>query len=267
MQRLLLATVCLSTAFAAPGRLILNGKTYELNHVYARRSPDILDSKKMATYVLTSDGEISARDPVDNDAIRELSWSGKINAVEIELTNGGISWCVLSSQIKLSLSGSRSPNPYALQMTASRVRGIVKMEAPDTLGDTTFFHEFPVNAAIESKVELRPPTAADEAAAQSAVPAKAYLAYLVVLMKGDKAGLMKAVDPAKARVIDTPEFPEILKFIQSMQPKQVTVLRATESGDTAKLTVSGNGGSETGTVKMEKINGAWLVMKESWKNR
>lgn len=265
MQQILLATACLCTALAAPGRLILDGKTYELTH--SRRSPDVFDSKKMTTYVLATDAELSPQDRVDNDAIRELYWNGKINAVEIELTDGGISWRILSSQIKSSLSGSRSPNPYALEMTSNRVRGTVKMEGPDKLGDTTYFYEFAVDAAIESKVELPPPTAADKAAAQGSAPAKAYLAYLAVLMKGDKAGLMKAVDPAKTKRIDTPEFPEMIKFIQSMQPKDVAVLRAIETGDKAELTVSGNGGQQTGTVKMEKLSGAWVVMKESWKGR
>lgn len=267
MQRLLLATACLTSAIAAPGKLVLEGKTYELSHVYARRSPDVFDSKKMTTYILASDTELAAADRVDNDAIRELSWSGKMNAVEIEVTEGGISWRILSNQLKMSMSGSRSPNPFALQVTPNRIRGMVKMEAPDKLGDTTYYYEFPVDAAIEVKVEPPAPTAADKVAAQGAASAKAYLAYLVVLMKGDKAGLIKAVDPAKAKMIDTPEFPEMIKFIQSMQPKNVTVLRATESGDKAELAVSGNGGKETGTVKMEKIGGAWIVMKESWKNR
>ena len=267
MKRLLLATACLTSAIAAPGKLVLDGKTYELSHVYARRSPDVFDSKKMGTYILATDTALSPADRVDNDAIRELSWSGKMNAVEIEVTDGGISWRILSNQVKMSMSGSRSPNPFALAVTANRIRGMVKMEAPDKLGDTTFYYEFPVDAVIEKKVEAPAPTAADKVAAQSAASAKAYLVYQVALMKGDKAGLMKAVDPEKAKMIDTPEFPEMVKFIQSVQPKNVTVLRATESGDKSELTVSGNGGSEMGTVKMEKIGGAWLVMRESWKNR
>jgi hypothetical protein len=76
-----------------------------------------------------------------------------------------------------------------------------------------------------------------------------------------------AVDPALAAKIDTPEFPEMVNFIQQMQPKIVVVLRATETAKTAELEVSGNGGTDTGTMKLKECNGAWLVMKESWKNR
>lgn len=252
---------------AAPGKLVLDEKTYVISHVYARRGPDVFDAKKMTTYLLASDTELAAADRVDNDTIRDLSWSGKINAVEIELTDDGISWRILSNQAKMSMSGSRSPNPFALQVTPDRIRGTVKMSGPEKLGDTTYYFEFPVDAAIEKKQEVPPPTAADKVAARGSAAAKAYLAYLVVLMNGDKAGLMKAVDPAKAKMIDTPEFPEMIKFIQTMQPKNVEVLRAAEKGDTAELAVSGNGGSETGTVKMEKIQGSWVVMKESWKKR
>ena len=267
MRFLLLFTLCLTAAFAAPGKLVLNGKTYSLAHVYARRAPDVFDSKKMSTYLLATDVPLSAADRVDNDAIRELSWSGKMNAVEIELTQGGISWRILSSQVKMSMSGSRSPSPFALTASATRITGNVKMEKPDSMADTTYYFEFPVDAPIERKVETPAPTAADKAAAQTAASTKAYRAYLAVLMKGDKEGLKRAVDPARAAQIDTPEFPQMIKFVQSMQPKNIEVLRAAENADSAELTVSGNGGSDMGTIKMQKVNGAWLVTRESWKNR
>ena len=145
---------------AAPGKLVLDGKSYDLSHVYARRSPDVFNPKKMTTYILASDIELSPVDRVDNDAIRELTWNGKMNAVEIELNDGGISWRILTSHSKMSMSGSKSPNPFALQVTPERIRGTVKMEAPDKLGDTSYYYEFPVDAVIEKKVEAPPPTAA-----------------------------------------------------------------------------------------------------------
>ena len=75
------------------------------------------------------------------------------------------------------------------------------------------------------------------------------------------------VDPAKAAHVDTPEFPQMIKFIQEMQPKKIEVLRAVEQGEDAELTLSGNGGADTGTVKLKRINGAWLIMRESWKKK
>jgi hypothetical protein len=267
MLRAILFATCCSTLFAASGKLILNGKTYVLTHVYARKAPNFFDSKKLSTYVLATDRELSPAARVDGAELRDLAFAGKLTAVELELTGGGISWSLLGGGIQGSMSGSRSPDPYKLTVAAGRVRGDVKMEKLDTMGSTEFYFEFPVDAAIEVKVEPKPPTAADKSAAQSAASTKAYKAYLAVLMSGDKAALIKAVDPAKAKKIDTPEFPQMVKFIQSMQPKSIEVVKAEENGNISLLTVSGNGGAEKGTVRMEKLGGAWIVMKESWTNR
>lgn len=147
------------------------------------------------------------------------------------------------------------------------MKGTVKMAEASKLGETEFYFEFPVDAAIEAKVEQPAPTAADKAAAGRAAATQAYLAYQKALMAGDKEGIKRAVDPAKAAHVDTPEFPQMIKFIQEMQPKKIEVLRAVEQGEDAELTLSGNGGADTGTVKLKRINGAWLIMRESWKKK
>ena len=252
---------------AAPGKLIVAGKTYALPYVYARLSPDTFDAKKMKTVVVAADRALAPEVRTDPDAVRTMVWDGKLNAVEIEIGDGGIHWSIKAAEVAMSMSGSQSPDPYNLAVAGGRVKGMVKMAAPEKMGDSEYYFEFPVDAVIEKKVEAPAPTAADKVAAQSAASTKAYQAYLVVLMKGDKAGLMKAVDPDKADKINTPEFPEMIKFIQSMQPKNIQVLRAAEKGSTAELAVSGNGGADVGTVQMKQINGAWVVMKESWKKK
>ncbi|MBI2685480.1 MAG: hypothetical protein HYX27_04125 [Acidobacteria bacterium] len=267
MLRTLLLSTLAAALTAAPGTLVLGGKSYALTHVYARKGPNAFEPKKISTYVLAADRELSPAERTDGDAIRELAWEGKLNGIEIELTDGGISWSIKTNQIKASMSGSQTPDPYKLTVAADRITGTVKMEKPEKLGETEYFFAFDIDAPIEVKVEPPPPTAADKAAAQNAASAKAYKAYLAVLMKGDKAALMKAVDPEKAKMIDTPEFPQMLKFIQSMQPKNIQILRASEAGGTAELAVSGNAGADVGTVKMQKIGDAWVVMKESWKSR
>ena len=250
---------------AAAGKLILDGKTIELTHVYARQGPSKFEDKTQSTYVLAADRELAADVRVDEETVRHMGWDGKLNSVEIEINGDGISWSIRSSHLKASLSGSQSPDPYKLTIVGGRVRGMVKMEKPGTLGDSEYYFEFPVDAAIEVKAVRPPPAAKDKIAAQTSAAAKAYNTFQIAVMKGDKAGIVKGVDPAKAAQVDTPEFPQMLKMIQSMQPKDIDVLRATETGDTAELDVSGGGGKDIGTVKMQKLNGIWLVMRESWK--
>jgi len=251
---------------AANGKLILDGKTYILSHVYARQAPSPFDPKKMSTVVMAVDRELSAEDRLDPDVLRNLERRGALNGVEIELHGGSVSWTLMCNRLDMSMSLSKSPDPFNLQVANGKVTGMAKMGGPEKFAGHEYYFEFPVDAALEMKKVLPPPTAADAAAAQNAASVKAYRAYGVALAKGDKAALIKSVDPEKAKMVDTPDFPEMLKFIQSMQPKNIQVLRAVETGDKAELTVSGNAGKETGTVKMQKIGGNWLVMKESWKN-
>lgn len=266
-QTLLASMVACGTALAAtPGTLVLNGKTFALTHVYARKAPNDFNPSKTSTYVLAVDRELATAVRTDSSALRGLVFDGALNGIEIELTEGGISWSILSREA-MSMSGSQSPDPYKLAVDGDRVRGMVKMEKPHKLGGTEYYFEFPVDAVLEVKAAAAPPTPADKAAARNAASTKAYLVYQNHLRTGDKAGLMQSVDPKRAAMINTPEFPEMLKFIQSMQPKNIEVLRAVETGDSAELTVQGNGGADTGTVKMMKSGGNWLVMKESWKNR
>jgi hypothetical protein len=58
----------------------------------------------------------------------------------------------------------------------------------------------------------------------------------------------------------------VLKMIQAMQAKDIEGLQATETSDTAELAAAGSA-KETGAVKMRTINGNWVVVRESWKQR
>jgi hypothetical protein len=265
--------VCL-TAFtfnavllAAPGKLIVDGKTVELTHVYARKAPAQFDPKTTSTYVVAADRELPGAVRVDEEALREMGWDGKLTYVEIELLENGIAWSIHAPHLKASLSGSQSPSPYKITVAGDRVRGLVKMGKPGKLGDSEYYFEFPVDAPIEVKAVLPPPTARDKVAAQNSAAAAAYKLFQTAIVKGDKAAIIRGVDPEKAAKVDTPEFPKILKVLQAMQPKDVEVVRAPETGDTAELDVIGGGGKDVGTVKMQRMNGSWVVMRESWRQR
>ena len=252
---------------AAPGKLILNGETIVLSHVYARKAPQTFDEKKDAYYVLAVDRELPAEIRSEPDEVRRLVWDGKLHGVEIEFSDDSVSWMLKTSKLKGSISGSRSPNPYKIAFTGGRAKGEAKMEKAEKLGETTYQYDFTVDVPIEAKAVQPEPTAADKAAAKNSAAAKAYVAYLAVLAKGDKAGLMKAVDPEKAKMIDTPDFPKMVQFVQQMQPKNIEVLRAVETGDNAVLTVSGDAGKSRGTVKMKRAGTNWLIMHESWSSK
>lgn len=248
----------------APGQLMLNGETYSLPCVYARRQPNPFDQSKLMTVVLAADRELPFPARTDERQLRELTWSGKLTGVEIELTGGGISWQVLSAGPLGGLSGSQSPDPYGLTVDGGRVTGTVKMPEPAKLFGTEYYFEFAVDAAIEEKPETPAPTAADAAAARDSAAAKAYLTYQEALRAGDREAMRRGLHPEEATQMDAPDFAEMLSFLQEIQPKKIEVLRAVETGDAAELTVSGEGGAATGTVKMARVAEAWVVVRESW---
>lgn len=75
------------------------------------------------------------------------------------------------------------------------------------------------------------PTPADAAAATGKEPAKAYLAP-VAIRSGDKPKIMDLSPPDKRAMIDTPEFPQMLKMVQMMTHQNLQVLQVSEHGIT-----------------------------------
>ena len=254
-----------ATAFAAPGVFEVEGTKFELTHVYARKAPKTFEKGKEALFILAVDRALAPDVRVDEDAVRGLVWDKQLNGIEIEIDGDSVSWRLKTSAAGGSVSGSRSPNPYSLQITPTRVKGRIEMNERES-SHTKYYVAFDIDAAIERYLAPPAPSAADTAAAQGHAATKAYFAFQAALMKGDKATMMKLIDPEKAKMMDTPEFPAMIKFIQEMQAKNIKVLKVAEKGDTASLTVVGDAGKQTGTATMERRNGQWIVMKESWRN-
>jgi Domain of unknown function (DUF4878) len=68
-------------------------------------------------------------------------------------------------------------------------------------------------------------------------------------------------------MVDSPDFPKMLEMVQAMQAKDIHVLKATESGNTATLIVDGtqDGKPQRGKVILTKSDGRWNLVSESWK--
>lgn len=262
-----LATAIIGSAvvIAAPGVFEIDGTKFELTHVYARKAPSTFEKGEESLYILAVDRALSADVRTDESAVRELVWDKQLNGVELEFKGDSVSWMLKTSAAGGSVSGSRSPNPYKLQITATRVKGHIEMNEREN-SHTKYYVAFDVDAAIERFVAPPPPTAADTAAAKNHPATKAYMEFQAALMKGDKATMVKIIDPEKAKMMDTPEFPQMIKFIQEMQAKNIQILRIAEKGDSATLTATGSAGKQKGTVTMERRNGQWILMKESWQD-
>lgn len=67
------------------GRMVVNGKTYKLTHVYATAMPGRSDKKKVEIRVILSDVPISAEDLASAKNREALATDGKLHAMELLL--------------------------------------------------------------------------------------------------------------------------------------------------------------------------------------
>ena len=257
-------------SLSAQGKLEVNGQSFSLTHVYACLCPDQFDSKKTLLTIRAVDREVAPAIRTDGEAMRELFWDGKLNGVEITIEGNSAAWRLKTKAVgNASVFGNRSPNPFALTVTATNVKGSAKLAETAENAGANYRFEFAVDAVIEKPIVEPPPTAADRAAAAQNPAAQAYLAFQKVLMTGTVAQIADLVDPQKGEMMrQEPNAKEALAFIRKMQPKQIAVLKATGAGDDVQLITSGMDGAkpQSGKVAMKKINGKWIVMKEAWQN-
>lgn len=259
-----IATTVVLAVCAQAGTLEVNGETINITNVYVRRAPGKFDKKKETVHVLAVDRELPLEVRTDPGAILGLQFDGKLRGIEFEFDGDSVNYSLRTGPGG-SLSGSRSPNPYPVTFTANRAKGSIKIDEREN-SSTKYYLDITFDCAIESAPVIAPPTAAETAAAQKHEATKAYLTFQAALIKGDKATMLKYIDPEKGKMMDTPDFPQMLKFIQEMQAKNIKVLKVTEAGEGATLLLTGDAGKQKGKATMGKLDGQWRLMKESWEN-
>lgn len=257
-------------AGTASGTLTVQGKSFPMKYAYAVQFPDWFDKSKMGTRLLVSDAPVPEALLQEESEIMSLAREGKINAVQFEIGAGrsSVSMSIWSNSLGGSISSSTNFDASRTPVfTATRIEGALSIP-PSKLGDMTYQYDVKFAADIEPRIVAAPPTAADTAAAAKAPSAAAYLAWTAALKAGNKAKLLELASPNVRKMMDQPDFAEKLAFVQEMSPTNIKVLKATETGDEAKLIVSGvqEGKTISGTVAMMRQAGKWLLIKESWKS-
>ncbi|MDP8982193.1 MAG: hypothetical protein M3O35_16570, partial [Acidobacteriota bacterium] len=243
---------------AASGTLVVNGHVAPLKYAYA------ITTAEANVRLVVCDVPMSEKELRDDFGLFELKSAGKINAIEVSVPNNSYSiWSKLSEG---SISGSGNVEVFkASAKTAERIEGSMEVAA-GKVGQTTYeFHFTAATEILKRAVEARP-TADDAAAAATKEQTRVYLAYVRAIQAGNKAALQKVLIPENAQKVDSPDFPQIVKMIQSMTPKQIKVWKVVEESGEATLTVSGmeEGKQVWGSVDLVNIDGRWLIEKERW---
>lgn len=266
---LLLAVLASAADGTASGRLTIQGKTFELKHVYAREVADPFDKAANVVEVVITSDPVPEEARGDSGLMMDLYRSGKFHGVKCEYRpdGSGVGVVIMSNAYDGSISVSRSGDSYAPKvLTKERIEGALVWEE-STLGPWTYSFEFTFAADIAARVIEQEPTAEDTAKAQGLGSVKAFLALMAALHKGDKAAILAAMPEEQRAMMDGPDFPKMLEMAQAMTPKEIKVLKATEEGAKATLVVVGvdDGQSIRGKAYLEKdASGAWRMVRQNW---
>jgi hypothetical protein len=274
LRVILLATIVtlgLSSAFAGTvsGKLTVNEKTIPLQHIYGLQVPDWTDKDQTAVRLLVTDKPIPGNELTKNLNTFDLRDAG-ISGIQFEFFSGGTNYSMVlvGSAVDGSVSTSGTfDNKAFTNYSTAHVAGTLR-DARE-FGNTKFQYDLRFDTEVAPMKVDAPPTAQDIAAAQKAESAKAYLGFHKAVQNEDIPDIKASVIPERAKMMDSPEFREQLALVRELMPKSIQVMKATENGDEATLVVESkdDGDSQVGTISLRKINGRWLVGKESWTSK
>lgn len=242
----------------ASGTLTIGKDQFELKHAGAVKIKD-------GTRIVLADKPIPP-DVLDDEAqvwdLKDKGYHGL--QIDIAENRQNHTTFVISSTMPGTLTMSGTFHPERLSVfTAKRVEGSLEAQPEETAGTVVGYQ---VKFAADIMPPEAAPTAVDQAAAVGKESTKAYLALVAAIHAGDKQKILDLAPPDKRAVIDTPQFPEMLKLVQAMTPTNIRVLKATETGDHAKLLASGSmdGAKQRGKIYLNRVNGKWTMVSESW---
>jgi hypothetical protein len=242
----------------ASGTLTIGADKFEMKHAAATLV-------KGATRIVLADKPIPGDLLDDEGQIWDLKTQGYHGMqIDIDADRNNYSLIVISSTLQGTITMSGTFHPEKLSVfTEKRVEGALEA-APEQIGEAK------VGYAVKFATPVMPPepapTAADKTAAAGKESTKVYLSLVAAIYTGDKQKILELAPPDKRAAIDTPQFPEILKMVQAMTPKDIQVLKATETGDHAKLIARGtmDGAAQRGKIYLNRVNGKWIMASESW---
>ena len=268
-----LALLALASGLAkadGSGTLYQDGKPLALVSAYAYRGPDPFDKTKEITTVVFSDKKIDAaaanaagnRGEAVEDQLRrdnatrvELNLEGDGSLQNVNIVSGGSSG---------SQSGSGWYTMKLVKNDAKRVEGTFRTnDEADKKSGRFYDLKFALDIA-------GPPDLGAALPAGGGEPAKAYMAYLAALRKGDVDALAKTMTAERSREIlahrSDPDFKMMFGFIQQSAMRDPKVTKGYSKGDSATLELSGkdgDGNAATSVATMKKEGATWRLAKES----
>lgn len=264
----LVACVCwLAQAGTASGTLEVNGKAFQITHAYGIAIENPMEKTENAPLLLLTDRPLPVKLLNERVNFFDLRDAG-MNGLKMEFYSNGANYSMVIVGAGVDGSFSSSGTFDAGQFTVFEPAKIAgKIANENTIGGTSFKYAVTFDTDILPRKPKVMPTAEEMKAAQSAASAKAYVAFNQAVREGKLDAIRAGVVPERAKMMDKPEFEGMLGLIQAMMPSDIVVVKATETGDSAELELSGkdDGKDKSGTATLKKIGGKWLVEGESWR--
>lgn len=269
LQAALLFALCALSASAQTsvnGILKIGDAEYQLKHITAVRMPDSFTPERFVTRLSLSDLPVTEEQLRDSLGVARLKSNGGFHGVTFDIGDerSYVSMNLWSSDHNtiVSMSGTMDQLELTAQTTAlvaGQVRG---------LQQTVNGMNFELNAGFSAVIKSAPPAPKGEkkqgAAAAELESVKVYLAMRKAIRAGDMATIRKlARYPQDFEGADGEKF---VKLMQEEEPLGIEVAEASESGDTATLTVTGTqaGKEIRRTFQMEKKDGKWSTKNDNW---
>ena len=152
------------------------------------------------------------------------------------------------------------------QFDENVLKGSLRL-AGGSQGDNKFAYDVHFDVGLATS---RPPIDATVSGAGDSAAAQAYVAYYRAMMAGQIEEGKKYAIQENADQITGDNIELFLEFFQDGHPHEATITAIDESGDMAKLAVTGELGTcletDTGTAAVELVKEAdgWKVKSESW---
>jgi len=265
---LLLAVNCISGSAqgTVTGSLKIGEQRYGLKHITAVRVPNTFDANKKATRLSLSDlpvTEEALRDPM---GVARLKGKGGFHGVVLEIGDerSYISMNIWSSDhdIIVSMSGTMDEVTLASQ-TSTQITGKIE-DLEKTFSDTTFKLSSEFSAPLQEQPEAPKGATKTGSAVSELESVRVYLAMRKAVRAADMKTIQKlARYPQDFEGADGQKF---VKLMQSEEPLNIEVVEASESGDTASLTVTGTleGKAIRRSFQMQKKEGKWSTNNDNW---
>lgn len=250
----------------AVGFVAFNQDRYELVSAAAMWVPDPLDTSgaKRSVRIVLADKPVPVDVLDDGNQISNLKKRG-YHGLDVEISEDGKTFSVsaISAGLRTSLTISGTFDRATLSVfSRQRVKGVLATK-PAQIGDVAFSYHVAFHVPV---APLENPTASDAVAAAAKESTRRYLAFLAAIRAGDKQQILALSRPDQRPALDTPDFTTRLRAMQAMTPQSVEVLKATESGERARLLVRAtwNGQKGVGRIYLSRVEGNWFLDEESW---